>query len=72
MLCWVGLAGTLIMGLLGREAWNDARAWRGLFQWSAVPPTGYPGSSPGAERCARGDSLACQICPAHRAVVADR
>ena len=67
MLCLAGLIGTLLMGLLGREAGNDARAWRHLLMWSQAPsaPKGWSTGAP--DRCVRGNALACRQCPVHRA-----
>ncbi len=62
MLCLFGLAGTIIMGFLGREAWQDSRAWRGLFQWQTGPYPGNAWSGPAAAHCARNESPACQTC----------
>lgn len=66
MYCLLGLFGTLIMGILGREAWNDARAWRNFFQRSSAgsTPNTWPGAAP--DRCAAGTSLACRNCAVHR------
>ena len=59
MYCLFGLLGTIVMGLLGREAWNDSRAWRGMFRDTAGPD---PWKTMASDHRVRAESTACATC----------